>query len=103
MKFKKVLLPFIAGALAFSLAACGEEDKAKTDDTTQGQEATQEEQRKSAKEMQAKLAEQQVEQDKIVAVVNDEELKGEQYNAALPSIQGQMQQMGQDPSSKEVG
>ena len=101
MKLKKVLLPFIAGALALSLAACGEDDKAKTDDTTQEQEATKEE-TKSAEEMQAKLAEQQVEKDKIVAVVNDEELNGEQYNAVLPSIQSQMQQMGQDPSSKEV-
>ena len=36
-----------------------------------------------------------------MAVVNKEELTGEKYNAALTSIQGQMQQMGQDPSSKE--
>jgi hypothetical protein len=35
------------------------------------------------------------------AVVNDEELTGEEYNVALTSIQGQMQQMGKDPSSKE--
>ena len=28
MKFKKVLVPFIAGALALSLAACGGEEKA---------------------------------------------------------------------------
>ena len=28
MKFKKALLPFITGALALSLAACSEEDKA---------------------------------------------------------------------------
>ena len=59
------------------------------------------EQEAAAKEMQAKLAEQQVDNDKIVAVVNKEELTGEEYNAALTSIQSQMQQMGQDPSSKE--
>ena len=64
------------------------------------QEATKE-QEASAKEMQAKLAEQQVDNNKIVAVVNEEELTGEEYNAALTSIQGQMQQMGQDPLSKE--
>ena len=111
MKFKKVLLPFIAGALALSLAACGEEDKDKaaTEKTNQEQTKQEEpkeqkvskEQEKSAKEMQEKLAEQQVDESKIVAVVNDEELKGEEYNAALASIQGQMQQMGQDPTSKE--
>ena len=33
MKLKKVLLPFIAGALALSLAACSEEDKAAKDET----------------------------------------------------------------------
>ena len=111
MKFKKILLPFIAGALALGLAACGEDDKAKKDETPQEQkgapqegapdEATQEEAAKKAKEMQEKLAKQQVDAEEIVAVVNDEELKGEQYNAALQSIQGQMQQMGQDPSSEE--
>ena len=104
MKLKKVLVPFIAGALALSLAACGGEDKAATDEKPQAEKQKQEatkEQEASAKEMQAKLAEQQVDNNKIVAVVNKEELTGEEYNAALTSIQGQMQQMGQDPSSKE--
>jgi hypothetical protein len=98
MKFKRILLPFITGALALSLAACGEDDKAAKDEKPE--KAAQAEM-ESAEEMQAKLAEQQVEKNKVVAVVNDEELKGEQYNAALTSLQGQMQQMGQDPSSKE--
>lgn len=95
MKVKKVLLPFLAGALAISLAACGGKDKAETDETPKGQEASQE-------EMQAKLAEQQVDKKEIVAVVNDEELNGEQYNTVLTSIQSQIQQMGQDPSSIET-
>ena len=90
MKFKKVL---IAGALALGLAACSDDDKAS--DATPEEAVSQE-------EMQAKLAEQQVENNKVVAVVNDEELVGEQYNAILSSIQSQLQQMGQDPTSKEV-
>lgn len=112
MKFKKILLPFIAGALALGLAACGEDDKAKKDETPQEQEgatgeaapdeATQEEAAEKAKEMQEKLAKQQVDVEEIVAVVNEEELNGEQYNAALQSIQGQMQKMGQDPTSEEM-
>ena len=104
MKFKKVLLPFIAGALAFSLAACSEKEKAETNKTPQEeteQVATKEE-KAAAKKMQEKLAEQQVDKNKIVAVVNDEELIGEEYNIALTSIQSQMQQMGQDLSSKEA-
>lgn len=80
MKFKKVLLPFIAGALAISLAACGGDDKGAKEETSK----------------------EQVDEKKVVAVVNGEKLKGEQYNAALTSIQSQMEQMGQDPSSKEV-
>ena len=100
MKFKKALLPFITGALALSLAACGGEDKAEQDETTQEQEPLQGD-IKSAEETQAKLAEQQVENDKVVAVVNNEELKGEQYNTVVIAIQGQMQQMGQDPTSND--
>lgn len=104
MKFKKFLLPFIAGALALSLAACGDDDKKAKDKKPEeevGQEATKE-QKAAIEEMQKKLVEQQVDNNEIVAIVNDEELKGEEYNAVLMSIQGQMQQMGQDPTSKEA-
>ena len=104
MKFKKILLPFIAGALALGLAACGDDDKKAKDKTPQeetGQEATKEE-KAAAEEMQKKLVEQQVDDNKIVAIVNDEELKGDKYNAVLMSIQGGMQQSGQDPTSKEA-
>ena len=74
MKFKKLLLPVIVGALALSLAACGGKDE---------------------------LSESQVEKDAVVVVVNDEELKGEQYNAIVSSIEGQMQEAGADPFSEE--
>lgn len=101
MNFKKLFLPFAAGALALSLAACSEEDKAteeKPQDETNQEGASQEQ----AADLQAKLAEQQVDESKVVAVVNGQELTGTEYNAALTSIQGQMQQAGQDPTSKEV-
>ena len=104
MKLKKVLLPFIAGALALSLAACGDDDKAEKEKAPQeetGQEATKEE-KAAAEEMQKKLVKQQVDKKEIVAIVNDEELKGEEYNDVLMSIQDQMQQQGQDPSSEEA-
>jgi hypothetical protein len=110
MKFKKIVLPFVAGALALSLAACNDEDKAakeeKPKQETAAKEAKQETPAAPSKEeladMQAKLDEQQVDKKKTVAIVNDEELTGDQYNQALTSIQGQMQQMGQDPTSKEA-
>ncbi|WP_306576782.1 SurA N-terminal domain-containing protein, partial [Cytobacillus oceanisediminis] len=53
-------------------------------------------------EMQKKLEEQQVDENKTVAIVNDKEILGSDFNAALASIQGQMQLTGQDPSSKEA-
>lgn len=110
MKLKKILLPFVAGALALSLAACNDDDKATKEETpkeeTAKKDASQEEPKAPSKEelaeMQAKLDEQQVDKSEIVAVVNDEELTGDKYNQALMSIQGQMQQMGQDPTSKEA-
>lgn len=97
------MLPFIAAALVVSLAACSEEDKAEKDGTPKSetkQEGTKSE-KATAEEMQAKLAKQQIDKSKIVAVVNDEELNGEKYNEVLTSIQVQMQKMGQDPSTKE--
>jgi hypothetical protein len=103
MRLKRLLYPFAVGALALSLAACGEEDTAAKTETPQGetaQEGATDE--KAAGEMQAKLAKQQVDKSEIVAVINKEELTGEEYNAALASLQVQMQQMGQDPSSKEA-
>lgn len=95
MKFKKILLPFIAGALALSLAACGGGDKEEKDEASK-------EQQKAAEEMKEKLTKQQVDTKEIVAVVNGEELNGEQYNAALTSIQSQMMKVGQDPTTKEA-
>lgn len=110
MNYKKILLPFVAGALALSLAACSEDDKATKEEKPKEETAQQGTEQKeptkeelaAAEEMEAKLAEQQVDKSEIVAVVNDEELTGAEYNTALTSIQGQMQQSGQDPTSKEA-
>jgi len=105
MNFKKILLPFAAGALALGLAACSDEEdnaNAPEEENAQTEEPSEEEQQQAAEEMQAKLAEQQVEEDEVVAVVNDEELTGVEYNTALTQIQGQMQQTGQDPTSEEA-
>jgi len=105
MNFKKFLLPFAAGALALGLAACSDDEEnanAPEEENAQTEAPSEEEQQAAAEEMQAKLAEQQVEEDEVVAVVNEQELTGVEYNAALSQIQGQMQQMGQDPTSEEA-
>ncbi|ALC90697.1 peptidylprolyl isomerase [Bacillus sp. FJAT-18017] len=103
---KKMMFTLITGLMAIILAACGgnEEskeakngEKAKTAETAQ-----QKEQQKQMEEMQKKLEAQQVDEKKIVAIVNDKEILGSDYNSALAYTQSQMQQMGQDPTSKEA-
>lgn len=92
MKLKKVLLPFFAGALALSLAACNGDDKEKEDADAQA----------AFEEMQKKLDEQKIDEEQIVAVINDEEVNGEFYNVVLQKLQMDAQQIGQDPTSDEV-
>lgn len=97
MNLKKVLLPFFAGALALSLAACSGDDKGKDkkNEDASGDQA-------AIEEMQKKLDKQKIDEDTIVAVVNDEEVNGETYNVVLQNLQMQFQQMGQDPTSDEM-
>jgi hypothetical protein len=106
---KKLLLTLLMGLLAFSLAACNdEEDKDKKKDTTKSEETTEEtpkEEEQAAvdpEEMQKKLDAQKVKDDSIVAIVNGQEIKGNEYNDALSISQTQFQQMGQDPTTKET-
>jgi FKBP-type peptidyl-prolyl cis-trans isomerase (trigger factor) len=103
---KKVMLPLITGLMAVVLAACGgneESKEAKNDDKAKTAETDQQkDQKKQMEEMQKKLEAQQVDEKKTVALVNDEKILGSDYNSVLQSTQGQMQQMGQDPTSKEA-
>lgn len=103
---KKMMFTLITGLMVVVLAACGgnedskeakNDDKAKTAETDQ-----QKEMQKQMEEMQKKLDAQQIDEKKTVAIVNDKEILGSDYNSALASAQGQMQQMGQDPTSKEA-
>jgi SurA N-terminal domain len=103
---KKMMFILITGLMVVVLAACGgndeskeakNDDKAKTAETDQQKEI-----QKQMEEMQKKLEAQQIDEKKTVAIVNDKEILGSDYNSALASAQGQMQQMGQDPTSKEA-
>lgn len=51
--------------------------------------------------MQKELDKQKVDEKKTVAIVNDEKISGAEYNTVLSTTQMQMQQFGQDPTSKE--
>ncbi|TFE03882.1 SurA N-terminal domain-containing protein [Jeotgalibacillus salarius] len=111
MNFKKIFLPFAAGALALGLAACSDDEEAantETEQTEETEEATPEEQQATEEqqaameEMQAKMEEQQVAEDEVVATINDEEILGETYNSALATTQSNLQQSGQDPTTEEA-
>jgi SurA-like N-terminal domain len=103
---KKMMFTLITGLMAVVLVACGgneESTEAKNDDKAKTAETDQQkEQQKQMEEMQKKLEAQQIDEKKTVAIVDDKEILGSDYNTALASIQGQMQQMGQDPTSKEA-
>ncbi|MER2142081.1 MAG: peptidylprolyl isomerase, partial [Priestia megaterium] len=105
---KKLLYPIIIGLLAVVLTACGSNDEAdkKNDEketkTTEKETAkATEEQQKQMEEMKKKLDKQKVDEKKTVAIVNDEKISGAEYNTVLSTTQMQMQQFGQDPTSKE--
>jgi hypothetical protein len=99
---KKMMFTLLTGLMVVVLAACGgnnETKEAKNDDTTKTAET---DQQKQLEEMQKKLEAQKMDEKKTVVIVNDEEILGSDYNSALASTQGLMQQMGQDPTSKEA-
>lgn len=110
LTMKKLKYPFIVGLLSVALAACGSNDASdsadkkedsKTAQTEEQQQQTKE-QEKQMKEMQEKLEKQQVDEKKTVALVNDEKILGSEYNQVLQTSQMQMQQMGQDPTTKDA-
>ena len=99
------MVTLLTGLMVVVLSACGgneESTEAKKDDQAKTAETDQQkEQQKQLKEMQKKLEAQQVDKKKTVAIVNDKEILGSDYNSALASTQGQMQQMGLDPTAKD--
>ncbi|MEW4308858.1 SurA N-terminal domain-containing protein [Rossellomorea marisflavi] len=103
---KRLLTILLAAMTVLLLAACGANDDSakKSDDSKKSSEQakSEEEQAKQMKEMQKKMDKQKVDNDKVVAIVNDEKIKGEDYNNVLSSSQMQYQQMGQDPTSKDA-
>ncbi|MFY4773597.1 SurA N-terminal domain-containing protein [Metabacillus sp. RGM 3146] len=111
---KRFLYPLVIGLMAVALTACGANDNSKkaasedktksaqTDQKAQQAQPSQAEQQKQMAEMQKKMEQQKVDEKQTVAIVNGKKILGSDYNTALSSTQMQMQQMGQDPTSKEA-
>ncbi|KZZ83170.1 MULTISPECIES: SurA N-terminal domain-containing protein [Bacillaceae] len=105
---KKIMYPLTIGLMSMVLAACGAQDQAKkeepkkTEEQAKADQPSQKEQQKQMEEMQKKMEAQKVDEKKTVATVNGKAITGSDYNSVLSSTQMQMQQMGQDPTSKEA-
>ncbi|WMX56655.1 SurA N-terminal domain-containing protein [Peribacillus sp. R9-11] len=99
---KKLLYPIVIGLLAVVLTACGSNDEADKKNDEKETAKTTEDQQKQMEELQKKLEKQKVDEKKTVAIVNDEKISGAEYNNMLSTTQMQMQQLGQDPTSKKV-
>ncbi|MFF2290974.1 SurA N-terminal domain-containing protein [Peribacillus butanolivorans] len=99
---KKLLYPIVIGLLAVVLTACGSNDEAGKKNDDKEAAKTTEDQQKQMEELQKKLDKQKVDEKKTVAIVNDEKISGAEYNSMLSTTQMQMQQLGQDPTSKKV-
>lgn len=87
-------MPLFAGAIALSLAACGEKDDEKKKDDASDEQAFE--------EMEKKLEEERIDDKTIVAVVNGEEITGDTYNIILQSVQRDVLQSGQDPTEGDM-
>ncbi|WP_226668288.1 SurA N-terminal domain-containing protein [Metabacillus litoralis] len=103
---KKLLLTLFMSLLALSLAACNndeekETDTAKSDEKTE-EVAKEEETAVDPEELQKKLDEQKVEADRVVAVVNGQEIKGTEYNDALSLFQSNAMSQGQDVTKSDL-
>ncbi|PGT90709.1 SurA N-terminal domain-containing protein [Bacillus sp. AFS040349] len=99
---KKYLLTALIGLLSLSLVACNNDEEKASEDTKTSEEATKETADVDAEEMQKKLDAQKVEKEKVVAIVNGEEIKGNQYNDALSISQMQFSQLGQDLTTDDM-
>lgn len=108
---KKYLLALFVGLLSLSLAACNN-DEEKAEESATKEKATEEATKEAAtgeeaaaidpEEMQKKLEAQKVEANKVVAIVNGQEIKGNEYNDALSISQMQFTSMGQDPTTEDM-
>lgn len=89
-KYLNLLL--IVGVLL--LAACSNNNEAKNEEAASEDSATE--------ETQEELEAMKVKEDKVVATVNGEEIKGKDYNSMLVQTQLRYTMSGEDPSDTEV-
>lgn len=98
-ELRKLTYLMITGLLLVALAACGgneESGSKKNEENKTEQKSGQEDSKKSQPEVD------KVKEDKVVATVNGEEIKGEDFNALYSQNQMQYHQMGQEVSKEQL-
>jgi hypothetical protein len=102
---KNLMYPVIIGLMLVVLTACASKDeggRSNKEDKQKTAQTGQQDQKRQIEEMKKKMDKQKVDEKDTVAIVNGEKLLGSDYNTVLATSQNQLQQMGQDPSSKEA-
>ncbi|WP_270180012.1 SurA N-terminal domain-containing protein [Alkalihalobacillus sp. CinArs1] len=96
---KKLTYLMITGLLLVALAACGgnEESKGNSENNTEQKSA---EGKEGSEQSQPEVD--KVEEDKVIATVNGEEIKSEDFNALYTQNQMQYHQMGQEVSEEQL-
>ncbi|WP_171016757.1 SurA N-terminal domain-containing protein [Pseudalkalibacillus caeni] len=93
--FRKYMGILAAVVLTLALAACNGDNEAKDTDKNKDQ-ATEEKADQNKDKKQAQKIE-KIDENKVVATVNGEEIKGSEYNKMVTTITNQMHMSGKDP------
>lgn len=94
---RKLVMLALALGLVFVLAACGGDDNADDDAAQENSE----EAAGSPEDFEV-TEDEKLKDDEVVAKINDQEIKGEQYNALYPQIKMQISSMGEDVGQGEM-
>lgn len=88
---KKLALLILTMLLAVALSACNDKEKGSADQKAEDESA----QQKGAEEEKGQAEKAQVDKNKTVVTVNDQEIKGSDYNVAYQGLAQRYKQMGQ--------
>jgi antitoxin component HigA of HigAB toxin-antitoxin module len=106
MMFRKLTIFMLMLLLVFGLAACGgnggDKNSSSESDHKTSQSDDSSQKTGESKKSQGSPTKGMVDEDKTVAIVNGEKVKGDQYNPVLQRVESQFQQQGQNPSDDKI-
>lgn len=100
--FRKFISLTLMAALAFALAACNGDKNDSANSENKDDSSTQSDDGSTSSDSSGNSTKGMVDEDKVVANVNDEQIKGNEYNSALQQVESSFRSQGQDPSDDKV-